>query len=516
MTPESHQQLLAALMNQLAAQHSGETPTLIQTHISSVILIGSDAYKIKRPVRFSFVDFSTLENRRFFCHEELRLNARTAPELYLEVLPVTGSQQGPQLGGQGPVLEWVLHMKRFPEEGVLSRQARLGRLTLEKMDLLAQHLAHFHSSLPELNESQLAQFSDMAGRVTDNLSELAPLLAAQKIDFFDFEALAQSLNRWAKACDVAMPQRKQQGFFRECHGDLHLANLVEIDGRLLAFDAIEFDPGLRCIDVINDLAFAFMDLLAFDQTEHAWRLVSSYLELTGDYEGLALLKGYAANRALIRAKVTLLSGGPASTAQTYLTLAAELLKTEHRPLLVLVGGLSGSGKSTFANFVAPMLGAVRIRSDRERKRLAARFQIRDKGAFYSQDMTSQTYAQLINIARISMKAGISVIVDATLTESKYVNDFLALSISSTCRFSMFECVASESIMRERLIERSRLGTDPSDATVDVLSRQLLTKDKQKQLPGLPVIQMVYNTGTLSDLEAQARVLIQPLRQNLMH
>ena len=516
MTPESHQQLLAGLMAFVATRHPGETPTLIQTHISSVILIGSDAYKLKRPVRFSFVDFSTLDNRHFFCREELRLNARTAPELYLEVLPVTGTLEMPALGGQGPVLEWALHMKRFPEEGVLSRQAELGHLTMEKMDLLARHLAQFHSKLPELCETELARFSDMLGRVKDNLSEIAPLLDAQKLVFLDLESFSQSLQSWAKDCDAEMPERKKRGFFRECHGDLHLANLVEIDGRLLAFDAIEFDQGLRCIDVINDLAFAFMDLLAFGQTELAWRLVSSYLELTGDYEGLRLLKGYAANRALVRAKVTLLSGGPALTVQTYLTLAAALLKVNQQPLLVLVGGVSGSGKSTFANFIAPMLQAVRVRSDRERKRLAAQTQSGDERVLYSPDMTSQTYAQLISIARSSLSAGISVVVDATFTQSKFYEGFVALSKSLSCSLKVFECVAAESVMRERLLARDRLGTDPSDATAEVLAQQLLMKDKQMHVPGLPVIQMVYNTGTLSELESQARVLLQPLRQNLMH
>ena len=535
-----HQQLIQALIADLARRYPGESPRLVQTHISSVVLVGTEAYKLKRPVCYPFVDFSTLEKRRYFCEEELRINRRTAPDLYLEVIPITGTLEAPRIGASqgvcatprigasqgacathahtasvpagalqeavvadGSVLEWALHMRRFPDDGLLSTQARQGRLDVRQIDNLAAHLADFHQGLPALLPSELAHFASMSARVADNLAEVAPMLIAQQLDLPNFEHCSAAIRRWASTCDAAMPARQRDGFFREGHGDLHLANLVAIDGQVIAFDAIEFDPALRCIDVINDLAFAYMDLLAFRQPALAWRLVSGYLERTGDYAGLTLLDGYAANRALVRGKVALLSGAPTSEVQRYFELAGRLLEPGPPPVLVLVSGVSGSGKSTFANLLAPRLSAVRVRADVERKRLFKQGKLPLGEGLYSPAATQHTYARLAQIADEGLRAGVSLVIDATFLETAYFERFTDLARQRGLRLEIFECTATAAAMRDRLIARANLGDDPSDATPEVLASQLARKETSGTLPANLKVHDVRNTGTLAELDALA-------------
>lgn len=509
----AHQQLITALIVHLASRHPGQTPRLVQTHISSVLLVGPDAYKLKRPVRYAFVDFSTLEKRQFYCREELRINRRSAPEIYLDVVPVTGSIETPQLGGTGKVIEWALHMRRFPDEALLSAQAHAGRLQARQIDELATYLAAFHLGLPTLSPADLAGFASMSARVDDNLAELAPMLVAKSLDASKFVPFSAAIRQWAGRCDATIPARQKDGFFRECHGDLHLANLVEINGKVCAFDALEFDPALRCIDVINDLAFVFMDLLAFGQTNFAWRLVSGYLEYTGDYEGLSMLDGYAANRALIRAKVMLLADSQACDAKRYLDLAMRLVEVRQAPVLVLVGGVSGSGKSTFSSMLAPRLGAIRIRSDVERKRLYKNRTIPADQALYSTIATQRTYARLLQVAECGLRAGVSIVIDATFTEPVYAAPFVDMARRQRCRLEIVECLATESLMRDRILARMRTRKDPSDATPEIMASQLAHKAAvEKRLPGLK-IRAVHNTGTLNELEKQAQALARALLIN---
>lgn len=505
---QTHDTLITALMTHLGQRYPGETPQLVQTHISSILLIGEEAYKIKRPVHYAFVDFSTLEKRHFFCLEELRINRRTAPEIYLEVVPITGSANGPEMNGQGQVIDWALHMKRFPQECLLSSQARQGLLQEKKIDLLARHLADFHLGLPALPPSELASFRTMRSRVEDNISELATLLTAQKITVAYLASLSKEMLAWAKLCDDHSPARQQAGYFRECHGDLHLANIVQIKEQIIAFDALEFDSSLRCIDLINDIAFTFMDLLAFGQTELAWRLVSEYLERTGDYEGLYFLKGYAANRALVRAKVILLSSGQQSGALNYLNLAKQLLNTAQSPVTILVSGFSGSGKSTFAKMLATRLSGIRVRSDVVRKRLVSQGLVLP-AAIYSKAATQQTYNRLVKIAEYGLRTNILVIIDATFTEPSYFEDFLALAQKSGSSLKLFECHADEKLMRERILSRKQKEEDPSDATPEILAGQI--EQKVSALPENLQVQLVHNDGSLEELEKQALKIAQSMR-----
>ena len=457
---------VCALREQLGAA-SGGPVALHETHLSWVLLAGDGAWKLKRPVRLPFVDFSTPALRHAACLEELRLNRRLAPGLYLDVVPIHGDRAAPRWQGGGPVIDHAVHMRRFADDALLGARVAAGTLSRAQVDRLAARLAAFHRD---------AERCGAAGLVPPERT--AADLAAQVLAADD--PRTRALRRWLldEAARLAprFREREAGGAVRDGHGDLHLDNLVVVGDDVTAFDALEFDPGLRRIDIVADLAFATMDLGARGRPDLAARLLDGWLAGTGDFEGLRVMRFHEVCRALVRALVRRLSpaGGPAA-APDYLEVARGLARTADTPRLLLMHGLSGSGKSRLASALLERAGAVRVRSDVERKRLAglaADASSRAAGlALYDAASTRRTYAALLDAARAALDGGRPVIVDATCLRRDQRDPFRDEARARAVPFAVLACEAPHALLRERVARRALEGRDASEADLAVLDAQ---------------------------------------------
>jgi hypothetical protein len=459
----------------------------IETHISTVLLAGEYAYKLKKPVDLGFLDFTTLDARRRYCEQELRLNRRTAPQLYLDVLPITGTAEAPRLGGDGRPIDYAVRMRRFAAADLLDERARAGLLDAAGIDRLAAAIAAFHLRAPRVEASSPLGTAGVVGRwMLGNIDGMREHVRSGA-DRARLDALAAWTDRVLEGRAAALQARHRDGFVRECHGDLHLGNIVLVDGEPVPFDCIEFNDELRCIDVLSDVAFTVMDLLDRRQPRLAWRLLNAYLEATGDYGGVPLLRPYAVYRALVRAKVALIRAQQPAVAPTlrvhqhgdfadHLALA-EALAQSAAPLLIVMHGLSGSGKTLVAQHLLERLGAVRIRSDVERKRMFGlgptdRVDADLRAELYGGEATRATYDRLGAGARSIVDGGFTALVDAAFLRRAERDDFRALARQLGARFAIVECRAPAAVLRARLAARATADRDASDATVDVLERQL--------------------------------------------
>jgi aminoglycoside phosphotransferase family enzyme/predicted kinase len=482
--------LVGALRDPARYPHPAPAIEVIETHVSIVVLAGDFAYKIKKPVDLGFLDFRKLATRRHFCDEELRLNRRTAPGLYLEVLPIAGRADDPVLGGPGAPIEHALRMRRFPQACLLDRMALLGTLGPAHVDRLAAVVAAFHARIDRAGAASAygtpAQVLEHALQNFDQVNALGGAAPGR-------EALA-ALRAWTVQEHGrragAIEQRRQDGFVRECHGDLHLGNIALIDGSPVPFDCIEFDPALRWIDVMDEAAFLVMDLLDRGLPALAWRCLDAYLQATGDYGGVEPLRFFLVYRAMVRAKIALIRDGQGavadesctgakSTFRTYVDLALRLSRPA-RPAIVLMHGLSGSGKSTVAQALLEDLGAIRIRSDVERKRLhgyagTERTDSPVERNLYSPAASARTYRRLAALARATVRAGWPVVVDAAFLRRADRESFRALALREFVPFVVVSCEAAEATLRDRVIRREGDARDPSEAGLEVLERQLATR-----------------------------------------
>ncbi|HCI12956.1 MAG: aminoglycoside phosphotransferase [Gallionellales bacterium GWA2_60_142] len=481
MNAEPEAPLIRALLAQSECyDHPVGEVRLIETHISWVLLAGDYAYKIKKPVDLGFLDFSTLELRRQACGEEVRLNRRLAPDYYLGVVAITGSPDAPHLGGSDEPFEYAVQMRRFPPEDALDQLAQRGELDAEMIDRLAARVARFHRDECAVASADASWGEpDMIARpVAENFRLLAERLPDQ--------ALLKQLQDWGEAeqrrLTPAMLARKRAGFVRECHGDLHLGNLAWVDGELLIFDCIEFSPALRWIDVISEVAFCYMDMLHRGQNELAMRFLNAWLEATGDYEGVALLRYYAVYRAMVRAKVAALragqAGGEAELAEVdaCLRLAERLMQGEP-PQLWITHGLSGSGKTTQTQSLLQRQGMIRLRSDIERKRLAGLDALARGGAgegLYTQQAGERTYRHLAHLAEKLLDAGWPALVDAASLQRWQRDLFRDLARRHGAEFRILDMQADPAVLRERISQRTEQGTDASDADLGILQHQLET------------------------------------------
>ena len=462
---------------------------VIETHISWVLLAGEHAYKIKKPVQLPFLDFSTLELRKRYCEDELRLNQRFAPDLYLEVLALRDSpDMGLLWGGtDGPIVEYAVHMRRFIEDGRLDHVCRRGELTTTHMSDLADTVAAFHRDAAVAPpDSRFGSPQEVLAPALDNFRDLAGLMP----DAQTARRLA-ALRAWTVsqhgALSTLMQTRRTSGMVRECHGDLHLANMVLIDGRVRLFDCLEFNEDLRWIDVANEIAFTYVDLQSHGHAGLANWLVDEVLGRSGDYTAARLLPFYAVYRAMVRAKVEAIRAGQAQQglgkATQFITQAEQMVACL-RPRLIITHGLAGCGKTFESNRLLQhdaQARTLRLRSDVERRRLFGLERNQRSGAginsgIYDQAAHQRVYTHLQDTTRMLLAAGWSVIVDAAFLKRAERDDFRTLAHASDADFAILAPQASLDELRRRITTRQAAGSDASEATLAVLKKQLLWID----------------------------------------
>ena len=462
------------------ATHGGLPVDRIDTHASVVFLAGNRAWKMKRAVRYDYLDFSTVERRRIMCHEELRLNGRAAPGLYLEVVPVTREPNGElALGGHGEPVEWLVGMRRFDQEALLDRLAARGALDMRLMAPLGQAVARFHAQAARRDTRGGA--GGMAWVIDGNTRGL--LDAVTGIGRPEDVARLTSDSRSQLALvETRLDARRRDGWVRDCHGDLHLRNVVLIGGVPTLFDGIEFNEELACIDVAYDLAFLLMDLWRRDLPAHANAVWNAWLGETEDFQSLPLLPLFLSCRAAVRAKTSATAASMQgderqrvdlhALAHGYLDLAQRLLSP--RPArVVAIGGLSGSGKSTLARALAPHVGpvpgAVLIRSDELRKRLFGVSPVTQLGADgYTPGISQQVYGRAAELTELVAQGGHGAIVDAVYAKVDDRDAIARRADTAGVPFTGLWLEASEALRLERTTHR---GPDASDATAEVVRRQ---------------------------------------------
>jgi hypothetical protein len=463
------------------AAHGGAPVERIDTHSAVVVLAGDRALKLKRAVKYDYLDFSTEPLRRAACEAEVRLNRRTAPLLYRGVVAVTRDTDGAlALDGRGEAVDWLVDMNRFRQEDLLDRLAASGALSLDLMPALGSAIAAFHAAADHRDDyggaagmrwvvdGNAAGFAEEGRDILDP-SEAAALTADARSE----------LDRQAALLD----RRRQDGFVRQCHGDLHLRNLVLVDGRPTLFDAIEFNDAIACVDVFYDLAFLLMDLWRRPLRAHANSVLNAYIVNTGDVGGLALLPLFLSCRAAVRAKTSATAarlqtdaGGRRDLedlARSYLHTARAFLRPPP-PVLVAIGGYSGAGKSTLARTLAPDLGAAPgalvARSDVVRKTLLEVADNRPLGQDgYTAEVTARVYAAMGDRAAMALAGGHSAIADAVFARQDHRAAIEAVAVRAGAAFIGLWLDAPLPVLVSRVTARA---ADASDADEAVVRRQL--------------------------------------------
>ncbi len=459
---------------------------LIETHISWVILTGRYAYKIKKPLDWGFLDYSTLELRKAACEAELALNRRFAPELYLDVVPIRGSAAVPDLrNGDGAIVDYAVRMREFPQDWQLDRLLACGVLDAAAALALGDAIAGWHGASP------VARVRDISTAVLkpaldnfDVLDEAGPLAPGMR-------TVVARLQIWTARRGAALAPRFEArrlgGYMRDLHGDLHLANLVRLDGKILPFDCIEFSATLRAVDVYSDLAFLLMDLGARGHDDLAYLVLDRYLERSGDYEGLRTLPFYLVYRALVRAKVALLRARQSAAADADASVEdacrylrwADACAGRRSGGIVLMHGLSGSGKSWVSQLALAAWPAIRVRSDVERRRLFGVAPTMASGSgvqqgIYDGRASARTYARLVDAARAIVAADHTAIIDASFLRRADRETFAALASELAVPLRVLSCDAAEAVLDQRVAARAvGSGDDPSEAGPHVLAWQRL-------------------------------------------
>ncbi len=476
-------EIIAFLREPASYPGAADSVEVVETHAAMIFLVGHDAYKIKKAVTFSYLDFATPAKRKAVCEHELKINQPHAPQIYLDVLAITREASGElAIGGSGQPVEWVLHMRRFPDKSLLVDVIKADGLTAEFLDRLADEIARYQAAAPVVHDHKA---SDRMSGIVDQLcvafSEGAEFLPATGIN--QFETAAKTA---LKRCRQLLDNRGSQGHVRRCHGDLHLSNIIALNGEPVLFDAIEFNDDIATVDVLYDLAFLLMDLGHVGEHLYANRLVNRYLSGAENGEqlaGLQALPFFMACRAGVRTMVavTRLQQTPktdrspetVADARSYLVEATSYLE-HHTPRLIAVGGLSGTGKTSVARALAaritPCPGALHLRTDIERKHM---FGVGETTKLpkdsYTREASDAVYERVLRKARIALQAGHTVIVDAVFLDPSERVAIEQVANDAGAAFAGVWLEANEQILVDRVSARKG---DASDATAEVVRLQL--------------------------------------------
>jgi len=486
----STRELCEALRDPAAFPEPGETVEVRETHISVLFLTGDYVYKVKKPIRTDFLDYRSLQQRQHYCQQEFRLDRRYAEDLYLGVVPICRVDGHCRVESDGPPVEYAVKMRRFPQEALLSRRLEAGKFSTDEVRQLAEHVAHFHLAADRCDPEFARGWPDF---VTDNLTEMigqiGPTLPEEQ------QAMLGPIRQWSEnflqEFRPYFDHRVREGFVRECHGDLHVENVLQWNGRWVPFDGIEFNERLRRIDVMADVAFLVMDFAARGCWNWSHSFLNAYLEITGDYRQLALMKWFELYRAIVRVLVASIRlqqpglaaeerDGAEADLQRHLELALRYTQPS-RPRLWITHGLSGSGKTTVSEQWVQSggdqhVGTIRLRSDVERKRMMNQLEspMVRPDTLYHDRTTRQTYERLYDLSGELLRAGRSVVVDATFLRHADRTAFRAMADRYDVPFGIIDCQADLQTLRQRLQDRQRGGADVSDADAEVLETQRQT------------------------------------------
>lgn len=484
--------LIQNLQNSYCYEHPVSKFQVIETHISWVILTGHYVYKIKKPVNLGFLDFSTLEMRKFYCEEEIRLGKILAPEIYLETVAIYGTQEAPSLGNSQlqstsmPIIDYAVKMHEFPKEALLTSLLSQNRLTATLIAQLAKCVADFHQATKVANSTfPFGSPEQVHTPVLQNFDQIQPLLQIPEDQRQLSDLKVWSCQQW-EYYQTTFLKRKQQHFIRECHGDLHLANIIFYHGKILLLDCLEFNEAFRWTDTMADLAFLVMDLHDKGRPDLATLLINSYLSYTADYQGLSVLPYYLVYRAMVRAKVSLLRlAQPGITPQEayqvqvdykhFITIATHYTQLPP-PTLVITHGLSGAGKTTQAQHWSKLQSAIHLRSDVIRKQLYglpidAQMHAPLYSHHYTPQATEQTYLELLRLTEYLLHAGFSVIVDASFLKRAQRTPFNSLAQRLKTPYHILHAQAPIEVLRQR-IQKRQTEQDSSEAREDILNAQI--------------------------------------------
>lgn len=485
--------LIAAMMQPSFYPHPPAEVTHKETHISHLFFAGDLVFKIKKAVRFAFLDYSTLARRRFFLNEELRLNRRLAPSVYIGVMPISYDDATWRLGGWGEPAEYVLVMRRLPEKRMLPFLLQTNQVTVEMMRELAAVLARFHNEAPRSQTTEAASYrARVEKQWRENLSELAPFIDSW-IARDELDAVSDLGAEFFHRHGALLARRAEAGWVRDVHGDLHCEHVCFAPEGVQIFDCIEFDPQLRSCDLAAEMAFLLMDLEVLGGVALTEPLLGRYRELIDDPGQAMLLPFFKCYRALVRAKVHGLRGFEGSaTAGRYWRQAVRLVWQNRAPFLVVACGLTGSGKSTLARELGERLGVPVLNSDSVRKNLAGVRGAR-RVAFaediYSPAMTARTYSQLARAAEKYLVCGSSVIVDATFTQREQREKIIGLAAKLKLPLFFLHCSADPAVTKVRLLARSAAGTDISDGRWDIYQEQLVAQEFLDEVPPANILEL---------------------------
>lgn len=469
--------------------HSVSKPIeIVQTHISYVVLTGEYAYKIKKPIKLSFLDFSTLEKRHHFCQEELRLNRILAPNLYIAVLPIIeiSHRQFKIAKSQTnieQVIEYVIQMHQFEKDGLELLQENL--LTFTHMQSLGKQIALYHSEAETNSKIQSYGSVEVICHINRENFTLSRSYINKTLSPSRYQNIFEYINHFLSDHSEWLEKRQFQHKIRECHGDLHLKNLCLFQDKLQAFDCIEFNQEFRYIDILYDVAFLVMDLTYYGHLDYANEFLNEYLEKTDDYSGVNILPLYLIMRAFIRGNVTSLTCEdsliPPSEkailkiqAQAYYKLASDYT---YRPQgrVILMSGISGSGKTTVARNLSRKINAIRIRSDAVRKHIAGISLLgswsneNSNQNIYTPEMTYKTYKRLVDSGLQLAKQGVTVILDAKYDKRNFRHEVITRTKAAKIPLNIIVCKAPLEVIRNRLMYRTN---DISDANISILETQL--------------------------------------------